>query len=44
MTAGWMRTVGQVTPVVIGSLVTRDSAPIIDHTNGDWPCSSIHGW
>ena len=45
MTAGWMRIVGQVTPVVTcmpGDGVA--SAPIIDHTNGLWPCSSFHGW
>ena len=44
MTAGWMRTVGQVTPVVTGRLVASASAPITDHTNGLWPCSSFHGW
>ena len=44
MIAGWMRTVGQVTPVVMGSDVTCDSAPITPHTNGLWPCASFHGW
>ena len=44
MIAGWMRTVGQVTAVVTGSLVAGAIAPITLHTNGLWPCSSIHGW
>ena len=44
MTAGWMRIVGQVTPVVTGSGVASASAPITDHTNALWPCSSFHGW
>jgi hypothetical protein len=44
MTAGWVRTVGQVTAVVPGSDVTCDSAPITDQTNGLCPCSSFHGW
>ena len=44
ITAGWMRTVGHVTAVVIGSDTVSDSAPIVPHTNGDWPCSSFHGW
>jgi hypothetical protein len=44
MTAGWMRTVGQVTPVVTGSEVASASAPITDHTNALWPCSSFDGW
>jgi len=45
MTAGWMRTVGQVTPVVTCMPgVAAASAPITDQTNGLWPCSSIHGW
>ena len=42
--AGWMRTVGQVTPVVTGRLVASASAPMTDHTNGLWPCSSFQGW
>ena len=45
MIAGWMRTVGQVTA---GGDRQRRSpaaiAPITDHTNGLWPCSSFHGW
>ena len=44
ITAGWMRTVGHVTPVVTGRLVAALSAPITDHTNELWPCSSFHGW
>ena len=44
-TAGWMRTVGQVTAVVTGIReVTWESAPITDQTNGDSPCSSFQGW
>src|SRR3954471_20158477 len=43
-TAGWMRRVGQVTPVVTPSPVVAAIAPITDHTNGLWPCSSFHGW
>ena len=42
--AGWMRTVGQVTAVVMGSEHASESAPITDQTNGLWPCSSFHGW
>ena len=44
MIAGWIRTVGQVTAVVIGRVTASDSAPITDHTNGLWPCASFHGW
>jgi hypothetical protein len=44
MIAGWMRTVGHVTAVVTGRSHTREIAPIVDHTNGLWPCSSIQGW
>jgi hypothetical protein len=44
ITAGWIRTVGQVTAVVIGSRHAWESAPIIDQTNGLCPCSSFHGW
>ena len=44
MIAGWIRTVGQVTPVVTGRSVASASAPITDHTNALWPCSSFHGW
>lgn len=43
-TAGWIRTVGQVTAVSIGSDTASDSAPITDQTNGLWPCASFHGW
>ena len=42
--AGWIRVVGQVTPVVTRMSVASDSAPITDQTNGLWPCSSIQGW
>src|SRR5688500_1115173 len=42
--AGWMRTVGHVTAVVMGSEHASESAPITDQTNGLWPCSSFHGW
>jgi hypothetical protein len=45
ITAGWMRTVGHVTPVVTCMPgVALASAPITDQTNGLWPCSSFHGW
>ena len=44
MIAGWMRTVGHVTPVVTGSVVASARAPITDHTNALWPCSSFQGW
>ena len=44
MIAGWMRTVGQVTPVVTGRSVACESAPMTDHTKALWPCSSFHGW
>ena len=44
MIAGWMRIVGHVTPVVTRRSVTWLIAPIIDHTNPLWPCSSFHGW
>lgn len=43
-TAGWMRTVGQVTAVSTGRDTASDSAPITDHTNGLCPCSPFHGW
>jgi hypothetical protein len=44
MIAGWIRMVGQVTPVP-SEIVSVASAipPITDHTNGEWPCRSIHG-
>ena len=44
ITAGWMRIVGHVTPVVTGSDVASDSAPITDQTKALWPCASFHGW
>jgi hypothetical protein len=45
MTAGWMRTVGQVTAVVTCSRsVAAAIAPITAHTKVDSPCSSFHGW
>ena len=44
MIAGWMRTSGQVTAVVIGSAPPRASAPTTDQTNELSPCSSSHGW
>ena len=43
-TAGWIRTVGQVTAVSMGSDTASESAPITDHTNGLWPWASFHGW
>ena len=43
--AGWMRTVGQVTPTPTSIDVVRAaSAPSTDHTNGEWPWVSVHGW
>ncbi len=44
-TAGWIRMVGQVTPVptLIRSVVAA-IAPMTAQTNGLWPCRSIHGW
>ena len=44
ITAGWIRTIGQVTAVVMGRSQARDTAPITDQTNGLLPCSSFHGW
>jgi hypothetical protein len=45
ITAGWMRTVGQVTavPTSIRS-VAAAIAPSAVHTNGLWPCRCVHGW
>ena len=44
-TAGWMRMIGHVTPTATSIVVVRSAiAPSTDHTNGAWPCSSIHGW
>ena len=36
--------IGQVTAVVTGIVTTWLSAPMVDRTNGLWPCSSFHGW
>ena len=45
MIAGWMRIVGQVTAVVTFiAEVAWAIAPIVDHTNGLWPCLSFQGW
>ena len=45
MIAGWMRTVGQVTPVPTRRLwVAWAIAPNTLHTNGLWPWRSIQGW
>ncbi len=44
MIAGWMRTVGQVTAVVIGSEHTCDTAPMSDQTKPLSPWASFHGW
>ena len=45
MMAGWIRIVGQVTPVpmVIRSVASA-IAPRTPQTNGLWPCRSIQGW
>ena len=40
----WILTVGQVTAVVIGRLVTWEIAPMTDQTKLNWPCSSSQGW
>ena len=42
--AGWVRSSGQVTAVVIGSDVACEMAPITDQTKLLSPCSSSHGW
>ena len=44
ITAGCVRTVGQVTAVVTGRSQTWEIAPIIDQTKGDCPCALVHGW
>ena len=45
MIAGWMRTVGHVTPVPSRSFEVASATPPITHqTNGLCPCLSIHGW
>ncbi len=43
-TAGWIRTVGQVTAVSTGSDTASEIAPITDHTKGLSPCASFQGW
>ena len=43
-TTGCWRTSGHVTAVVMGNDVAWETAPITDHTNGLWPCSSSQGW
>ena len=44
-TAGWMRTVGQVTEVVTTIRSVRAAMPpSTDQTKADWPCSSVQGW
>jgi hypothetical protein len=43
--AGWMRIIGQVTPVpTVMRSVACAMPPSTLHTNGLCPCSSIHGW
>ena len=43
--AGWMRTVGHVTPVPSCSFeVASATPPMTHHTKGLWPCLSIQGW
>ncbi len=45
MMAGWMRVVGQVTPVPRAMCsVVLATPPMTDQTNGLWPCRSIQGW
>ena len=44
MIAGWIRIVGHVTAVVIGSDVALAIAPMTLHTKGLSPCSSFQGW
>ena len=44
MTAGWMRTIGQVTAVVTGSEQAWESAPMTPQTKALSPCSLFHGW
>lgn len=41
-TAGWIRTVGQVTPIVTRKLVLAPSAPITLQTKGLCPWDSSH--
>jgi hypothetical protein len=43
--AGWMRIVGQVTPVPTRIVeVARATPPSVDQTKGLCPCFEIHGW
>ena len=43
--AGWVRRIGQVTPVPTRTVdVVWATPPRTDQTNGLWPCSSIQGW
>jgi len=45
MTAGWMRTVGQVTPVPTRSeSVAVAMPPSVLQTNGELPCVVVQGW
>jgi hypothetical protein len=45
MIAGWIRVVGQVTPVISSSRsVASEIAPSTLQTKGLWPCLSTHGW
>ncbi|GMA18877.1 hypothetical protein GCM10025862_08980 [Arsenicicoccus piscis] len=44
MIAGWIRTVGQVTAVVMGRSHTWLMAPIADQTKADSPWASVQGW
>ena len=43
--AGWIRIVGQVTAVMIGTRsVFTDRPPRTLHTSGLWPWREVHGW
>jgi hypothetical protein len=45
MIAGWYRTDGQVTPVARPRVLVRAAiAPSTVQANGEWPCTSSHGW
>ncbi|HXD99626.1 MAG TPA: hypothetical protein VN646_23940 [Candidatus Acidoferrum sp.] len=45
MMTGWVRMVGQVTPVPMTRReVASARPPITDQTNGLCPCASVHGW
>ena len=44
-TAGWIRTIGHVTPTPTRNRsVLAAIAPSTLHTNGLWPCALTHGW